>query len=1537
MGRRALTSEGKADKLERERERARKRRLGARQNKQAHHIQPNLDDSHNTRLVTDSSDTLPETISYSPTDNGDQSNPTTLDLVDEQPPPTTHRGSRSLGIANRPASTIYEPAPVASETDLRPEASAGPPAPIRLINKQTFPNPNHAAAAHPATTHQSRAAGQDEGKRSLPGRPRLDLAISPRARTRLRVQRYRDQQHLGRVQQLIQEVADTQELPPTVEFSDLALRDDLTPSPPAQTQSWSGPEVEFEAVSLPLSSTASLVDVEDSHGDDTGSSSPDTNAVLLLTAPVSPSPGLPRQDGRSSRPRSSTSSISDLPDWFVPSASPSLGPENPILDSFIQAIHDQDTAGGPDFLRARGDLYDRVLRTFFNHQCECKSSDPTLLSCRGAYIMLKLGPNSRELAEPEHTHTLQERIERLGHSLPPLPAVFAERNNACDPRASFPHWQSFLSDQPAEPLSFRKTQASLSQNSVTVARQWDVDSIWFGARSLSAIRAPNRFRLSFFPPHQSNISTNQVIQPHGLDLAHTRHTCIGSFTTAGVRFSVFVFFPHGARSQTRAAANSLSLARFRDLYDEIILPAVYETVPDHALQEIPGSYDLIYAKSRAYQEKPGAGRWSAEDESRAFRLAYDVPASALPRFWTSIVERANLHRVQTRRGEDIAYFQNPRLLFQSHDLKNIFARPSLHESLCLFRDIILAGLDPNQLDMRSCWLDVGMRDHVTRPPSSPDAQGSAEPWTLLWKSDCCRHLHEGLQDLVPEAPLDAKHYRSFLLRDAGTYYAKARPSRASNPGHPDARSPGIIRAKAYNCSKDPFGVMFSNYQLFSSGHLPLLSFDDGMLKDLAEVTFRLDVILAMWADGALEPSRSPHTGPMAWDVPLDDDGDGDDDARASGMHCPFWVIPTKVMTSFVSTQAARLILPLDHIFQEATRKEGEQPSSSTDPVRQILAFYTAQLFCRLLIYALDDEEEEQNFDNWIWRSVWTVRTRGRGEGSVKERRGLGLGAHINASGMLWIPHGHIDWQRGHISLEVLVNLYMSRSPLQARLAHQPNVQALTTTQVTVELLFQQLVRDARGAYDQGRDEEAEKLASRAIVLAVEETARAYHQHFLAKVESYWDRVRGDCGRQKLPVLARLRQAQVESAAETSRIPTAQTIHGIYTEAWAKYGEAVPSDNNIDPSAGDTLPDELPCWMTTRRRLPPKNSWSDFLFNQLFGRPKPPAWDRLYFLQVYRAFKDIWQRNCEPAGPFDSRFSVQIGRYIHIAFNSDHSKEVGTSHGPGTWHHDKPSFFQIQYWAPYFSPPRGEEDTFLSSVYRRRDYPEGLSPDMTPMIPSPRNFQGLERAAWPHWVEIMGDIDRLRSAGHDTIRRHCRRALLYVTYLAGPTWGRDGDLDRLGLYLNQPEPAILCIQCKFALKADGDRVSRHLGERHGISKLARRGLGPFIRTLRLPDPKTLPVRSDGSSPHPHLRIQQGAACRHCGLRSTSLEVLSRHLKEVHPQDIQHSRGRGFPESHWLQDHILDRLTITCQKSGIASRQPHFLRKSLINPFFFDLQN
>lgn len=311
----------------------------------------------------------------------------------------THRRSRSPRIADRPTSTVQKPATAANETDLRPEASERPQAPTRSIDKPTCPKPNHVATAYSAATYRPSATGQDEREATSvveildsdpsssdeqpsvrPGRPRIDPAVSPRSLTRRRVQRHRDQQHLARAQQTVQNVAVTQELLPTVEFSALTLRDDSTPSsPPVQIQPWSGnisddqsgPAPELETVPLPSSPNASPIHIEEDDADDSESSASDVNAVLQPTASASSSPRFPRQYGRSSQSRSSPSSTSD---------SPSLRPEDPILDGFLQAIHDQDTAGGPDFLRAMSDVYNRVLRTFFSYQCDCKSSDPTLFS-----------------------------------------------------------------------------------------------------------------------------------------------------------------------------------------------------------------------------------------------------------------------------------------------------------------------------------------------------------------------------------------------------------------------------------------------------------------------------------------------------------------------------------------------------------------------------------------------------------------------------------------------------------------------------------------------------------------------------------------------------------------------------------------------------------------------------------------------------------------------------------------------------------------------------------------------------------------------------------------------------------------------------------------------------------------------------------------------------------------------------------------------------------------------------------------------------
>lgn len=111
---------------------------------------------------------------------------------------------------------------------------------------------------------------------------------------------------------------------------------------------------------------------------------------------------------------------------------------------------------------------------------------------------------------------------------------------------------------------------------------------------------------------------------------------------------------------------------------------------------------------------------------------------------------------------------------------------------------------------------------------------------------------------------------------------------------------------------------------------------------------------------------------------------------------------------------------------------------------------------------------------------------------------------------------------------------------------------------------------------------------------------------------------------------------------------------------------------------------------------------------------------------------------------------------------------------------------------------------------------------------------------------------------------------------------DYKLTPLGLCFNQPEAAIVCMQCEYALQPSGDCVTRHLGEKHSIPAYARRGLTPLIRELNLPNPNELPSRRDGCSPHPHLAMQTGAACKVCLFRSTSLELVQRHVAKEHGQ-------------------------------------------------------
>ena len=133
------------------------------------------------------------------------------------------------------------------------------------------------------------------------------------------------------------------------------------------------------------------------------------------------------------------------------------------------------------------------------------------------------------------------------------------------------------------------------------------------------------------------------------------------------------------------------------------------------------------------------------------------------------------------------------------------------------------------------------------------------------------------------------------------------------------------------------------------------------------------------------------------------------------------------------------------------------------------------------------------------------------------------------------------------------------------------------------------------------------------------------------------------------------------------------------------------------------------------------------------------------------------------------------------------------------------------------------------------------------------------------------------------------------------------LASLSLFYNPaPAPAILCIIYQFAISPCGDRISRHLGEKHDVPKPKRHGLNSLIKSLRLPDPTSLPPQPDGSRPHPHLALQNGYGCRYCQFRSVSSKVSSQHLQHNHTMDKAIACASGSaPQTkrHHIQDGLV----------------------------------
>jgi hypothetical protein len=239
----------------------------------------------------------------------------------------------------------------------------------------------------------------------------------------------------------------------------------------------------------------------------------------------------------------------------------------------------------------------------------------------------------------------------------------------------------------------------------------------------------------------------------------------------------------------------------------------------------------------------------------------------------------------------------------------------------------------------------------------------------------------------------------------------------------------------------------------------------------------------------------------------------------------------------------------------------------------------------------------------------------------------------------------------------------------------------------------------------------------------------------------------------------------EVAAQASKKVTAQTIWEIYARAWATY----VSTTSNDYSSLVNLPEEIPCWMTSRNFAPPKDSWSEYVFHQLFNRSCPPTWNRLYFLQLYRTLKSFWTTVEPHVGSFDDKFRRLVGRCIMVTFYSCHSKEVGTNRNLGTWYKDQPTFFQVQFFAPYFVPPKDNLDHSWSAVIGYEELCSTIDPDTMPYEMTAEDFQSTLDSLRRRWYKIM-----YRQEALDEMDPHDRNGLLKSTlkYLmrdVGPQW------------------------------------------------------------------------------------------------------------------------------------------------------------------------
>lgn len=151
-----------------------------------------------------------------------------------------------------------------------------------------------------------------------------------------------------------------------------------------------------------------------------------------------------------------------------------------------------------------------------------------------------------------------------------------------------------------------------------------------------------------------------------------------------------------------------------------------------------------------------------------------------------------------------------------------------------------------------------------------------------------------------------------------------------------------------------------------------------------------------------------------------------------------------------------------------------------------------------------------------------------------------------------------------------------------------------------------------------------------------------------------------------------------------------------------------------------------------------------------------------------------------------------------------------------------------------------------------------------------------------------------------IRTSLRQTVVMASQSFAPAQPVTELLEQLNLYFNEPEPVIICRICQSALSGSINPLVDHVVDKHQYSKDSARELSRLLRPCTILGPKELRLQPDHSPPHPHLSKHLGMMCKHCGQKTTSVEILRRHLSKEH--------GVKRRTSTWLREHGVDGLML-----------------------------